>query len=190
MSRYPEQLATMRLILRPPTPDDATGLLDAVTASYPELHRQMDWAKAPYGIHEAQRFCADARTKFEDGLEFNTLLILPRKDEIIGSAGLLARDMEVPSFEIGYWIHTEHAGQGYATEAARALATLAFDELGSRRVEIRMNESNWRSRAVAERLGFEWEATLKSHRRDNSGKLSGTRVYSMFDGRQLTPFQR
>ena len=98
--------------------------------------------------------------------------------------------MEVPSFEIGYWIHTEHAGQGYATEAARALATLAFDELGSRRVEIRMNESNWRSRAVAERLGFEWEATLKSHRRDNSGKLSGTRVYSMFDGRQLIPFQR
>ena len=43
MSRYPEQLATMRLILRPPTPDDATGVLDAV----------MDWAKAPYGISEA-----------------------------------------------------------------------------------------------------------------------------------------
>ena len=190
MSRYPEQLATMRLILRPPTPDDATGVLDAVTASYPELHRHMDWAKAPYGIDEAQRFCADARTKFEDGLEFNTLLILPREGEIIGSAGLLARDMEVPSFEIGYWIHTAHVGQGYATEAARALATLAFDELGSRRVEIRMDENNWRSRTVAERLGFEWEATLKSHRRDNLGKLSNTRVYAMFDGGQLAPFRR
>ena len=54
MSRYPKQLATMRLILRPPTPDDATGVLDAVTASYRELHRQMDWpTKAPYGISEA-----------------------------------------------------------------------------------------------------------------------------------------
>ena len=190
MKRYPKQLATMRLILRPPTLDDARGVLEAVTASYPELHSQMDWAKAPYGISEAQRFCADARTKFEDGRELNTLLILPREGEIIGSAGLLARALEVPSFEVGYWIHTAHAGQGYATEAARALTTLAFDELGSRRVEIRMDENNRRSRAVAERLGFEWEATLKSHRRDNLGKLSGTRVYAMFDGGQLTPLQR
>ena len=98
--------------------------------------------------------------------------------------------MEVPSFEIGYWIHRAHARQGYVTEAARALATLAFDELGSGRVEIRMDENNRRSWAVAERLGLEWEATLKSHRRDISGKLSNTRVYAMFDGRQLAPFRR
>ena len=97
--------------------------------------------------------------------------------------------MAVPSFEIGYWIHTAHAGQGYVTEAARALAILAFDGLGSRRVEIRMVENNQRSRAVAGRLGFEWEATLKSHRRDNLGQLIGTRLYAMFDGGQLTTAQ-
>ena len=185
MSRYPEQLATERLILRPPSPDDAPGVLDAVTASYAELHRWMDWAKAPYGIDEARAFCAAARTAFEDGEEFATLMTLPGHGRIIGSAGLVARDMAVPSFEIGYWIHTAHAGQGYVTEAARALARLAFEGLGSRRIEIRMDENNRRSCAVAERLGFEWEATLKAHRRDNLGQLVATRLYAMFDGSQL-----
>ncbi len=186
MSRYPEQLATERLILRPPSPDDAPGVLDAVTASYAELHRWMDWAKAPYGIDEARAFCAAARTAFEDGEEFATLMTLPGHGRIIGSAGLIARDMAVPSFEIGYWIQTAHAGQGYVTEAVRTLARLAFEGLGSRRVEIRMDENNRRSWAVAERLGFEWEATLKSHRRDNLGQLVGTRLYAMFNGSRLT----
>ena len=53
-----------------------------------------------------------------------------------------------------------------------------------------MDENNRRNWAVAERLGLEWEATLKSHRRDYLGKLSNTRVYAMFDGRQLAPFRR
>ena len=180
MSRYPAQLATERLILRPPTPHDAAGVLNAVSASYAELHRWMPWAKVPYGIDEATQFCADARTKFEKGLDFTTLLILSPDHEIIGCASLISRNAEVPSFEIGYWLHTAFVGHGYVTEAARALTTIAFDSLLSRRVEIRMDGNNRRSWAVAERLGFELEATLKMHRPDNTGQLSDTRVYAMF----------
>lgn len=111
MSRYPAQIATNRLILRPPMPRDAAGVLDAVTASYVELHRWMSWAKAPFGMRKAKKFCADARSKFEEGLDFTTLLILPSDHEIIGCASLLSRDAKVPSFELTYWLHTGYVGR-------------------------------------------------------------------------------
>lgn len=182
---FPDLLATERLILRPPAAADADDLLAAVTASYPELHRWMEWARGPYGIEQARQFCSDARDGYDDGEHFMALLTLAADDTIIGSAGMLTRDKAVPSFEIGYWVHTEHTGRGYATEATEALTRLAFEDCGSRRVEVRMDDRNRRSRAVAERLGFELEGMLKSHRRDNEGHLSGTLIYAMFDLRAL-----
>ena len=186
MGRYPAQLATKRLILRPPSPKDTVGVLNAVTASYAELHRWMSWARTGFTIDEARQFCADARSRFDNGEDFIALLILPADREIIGCASLLSQDPGVPSFELTYWLHTEYVGRGYVTEAARTLTQFAFDRLAGRRVEIRMDGNNRRSGAVAERLGFQREATLKSYRRDNRGQLSDWRIYAMFDTVHLT----
>ncbi|MYE23982.1 MAG: GNAT family N-acetyltransferase, partial [Gammaproteobacteria bacterium] len=115
MTRFPSRLVTKRLILRPPTPDDAAGVLAAVTASYPELHRWMPWAKDPYGIEQARAFCADSQTKLKEGVDFTTLLTLRDSGAIIGSSGLMGADPAVPSFETGYWAHTAYTGQGYVS---------------------------------------------------------------------------
>ena len=181
MARFPDRLVTKRLILRPPTPDDAAGVLAAVTASYPELHRWMPWAKDPYGIEEARSFCADSQTKLKEGVDFTALLTLRDSGAIIGSSGLMGADPAVPSFEIGYWAHTAYTGQGYVTEAVIALTRLAFKGCAAKRVELKIDENNRRSQAVAERLGFELEATLKAASQDNTGKVVSTRIYTMFD---------
>jgi len=185
MGRFPTELKTERLILRPLTPLDAPGLVEAVTASYPELHRWMPWAKAPYGIEEAKQFCAFASKSFEEGVDFNVLLVHAADRRIIGSAGVHTRDPDVPSFEIGYWLHTAFVGRGFVTEAIRTLTRFAFNRLGSRRLELRIDDRNRRSQAVAERLGYEWEATCKSDRRNNLGELSDSRIYAMFSVSQL-----
>ena len=179
MTPFPDLLATARLILRAPTVADAEDLLAAVTASYPELHRWMAWARDPYDIDQARRFCADARDAFDAGRDFTALLTLADDGTVIGSAAILLSDEAVPSFELGYWVHTGYTGAGYATEAAEALTRLAFEDGSARRVEARIDESNRRSRAVVEHLGFELEATLKSHRRDGEGRLSGTQIYAI-----------
>ena len=181
MTPFPDLLATGRLILRPPAAGDADDVLAAVTASYRQLHRWMEWARGPYGIDQARRFCADARAAFDDGRDFNALMTLADDDTVIGTVSILLRDEAVPRFELGYWLHTGYTGRGYATEAARAMTRLAFEEGGGRRVEARIDERNTRSRAVAERLGYELEGTLKSHRRDNEGRLGGTLIYAMTD---------
>ena len=185
MKPFPDLLGTERLVLRPPSGADAEQVLAAVTASYSELHRWMEWARGPYGIEQARRFCTDARHEFDAGRNFTALLALAENETLVGCASLLIRDESLPSFEMGYWVHTQHTGRGYATEAAEALARLAFEDCGAKRVELRINESNRRSRAVAERLGFELEGPLKPDGRDNEEKSSGSLVYAMTDLRAL-----
>ena len=180
-SRFPERIDTPRLILRPPTTADAPAILDAVTASYAELHEWMEWARGAYDLSEAEAFCEAMRRAMEAEREFPVLLTQRDDGRIIGSMGLINANWEVPKFEIGYWLHSDYVGQGYCSEAVRALTRYAFEELKAKRVEIRMDDRNARSWAVAQRLGFEWEAVHRADRRDNQGRLSDTRWYAMFE---------
>jgi RimJ/RimL family protein N-acetyltransferase len=51
-------------------------------------------------------------------------------------------------------------GQGYATEAARAVLRLGFDGLGLHRITARIDERNEPSARLARRLGMRQEARL------------------------------
>jgi RimJ/RimL family protein N-acetyltransferase len=54
----------------------------------------------------------------------------------------------------------DFGGHGYATEAARALLRLGFDELGLHRIVARLDERNESSAKLARRLGMRQEARL------------------------------
>lgn len=65
--------------------------------------------------------------------------------------------------------------------AANSPPSLSFEAYGAKRVELQIAALNRRSQAVAERLGFELEATLRARGRDNAGRLDATVIYAMFD---------
>ena len=62
--------------------------------------------------------------------------------------------------EIGWTLAPQAQGRGYATEAARAVLTLATGTLGFRRIEARLDARNHASAAICERLGMQREAVL------------------------------
>lgn len=72
-------------------------------------------------------------------------LFLKETGALVGGSGLHRIDWSVPKFEIGYWCRTRFAGHGYITEAVRGLGAFAFDQLGTRRVEILCDSRNHRS---------------------------------------------
>jgi ribosomal-protein-alanine N-acetyltransferase len=75
----------------------------------------------------------------------------------VGFVGLAEPQFEAhftPCVEIGWRLAREHWGRGYATEAARAAAAFAFDELGLDEIVALTVPANARSRAVMERLGM------------------------------------
>ncbi len=55
---------------------------------------------------------------------------------------------------MGYWGFARTGGRGLMTDALRAAARYAFDELGLHRVEANIQPGNTRSIALAQRAGF------------------------------------
>ena len=64
--------------------------------------------------------------------------------------------------DLGYWIDAAHEGRGAVTRAVAALTEQLFADYGVSRVEIRASVRNQRSRALAERLEFVHEGTLRA----------------------------
>ncbi|KGN35488.1 GNAT family N-acetyltransferase [Knoellia subterranea] len=58
---------------------------------------------------------------------------------------------------LGYILDPAHAGHGYATEMSRNLLSLAFDDLGLRRVTAGCFADNHASRRILEKLGMRLE---------------------------------
>ena len=82
------------------------------------------------------------------------------RGEIAGVVGArVAR--EVDRAEIGYWLGASFQGTGIMTRSVRAVVQTLFAEEGVHRVELRTAADNLRSRALAERLRFTLEGTLR-----------------------------
>jgi ribosomal-protein-serine acetyltransferase len=64
--------------------------------------------------------------------------------------------------EIGYWLRTDATGQGYVTEAGRAMVDFSFDTLSLERLELVAGVENHASNRVAEKLGFRREGLMRS----------------------------
>ncbi|KJS51505.1 acetyltransferase, partial [Streptomyces rubellomurinus subsp. indigoferus] len=67
-----------------------------------------------------------------------------------------------------------HEGHGYATEAASALAALAFDALGVHRVFARLDAENAGSAGVSQRLGTRRAAHAAEHDLAVDGQRRGS----------------
>jgi RimJ/RimL family protein N-acetyltransferase len=72
----------------------------------------------------------------------------------IGACGIDLRDGPTP--ELGYWLGVAHWGQGFATEAARAVIDHAFADLRHEALQAGARVSNPASRRVLEKCGFQW----------------------------------
>jgi RimJ/RimL family protein N-acetyltransferase len=82
---------------------------------------------------------------------------------------------EAPAdFDLGFFVDVDHEGQGYVAEAVRATLKLLFEHLGVFRVRLECDDTNLRSRRVAERCGFRLVAHCHRAKRHSDGTVSGT----------------
>jgi RimJ/RimL family protein N-acetyltransferase len=139
-------LGTERLILRAPRRGDVKAIasllndrrIAANTARIPH----------PYGVGDAEHFVASANR--QDG---EATFMIFADDKLIGGCGIDPRE-DAP--EIGYWLGVAYWGQGYATEAVRALVDYAFGELCHEMLVAGARVTNPASRRVLEKCAFQW----------------------------------
>lgn len=178
----PEQIETERLIVRARGPAGSEDVHAALMESMEELRRWMPWASTDRTLEETQRWGREAYAKFITRSDFNYQFVLKDSGLVVGVCGLHPREWEVPFFEIGYWCRTSQTGKGYVSEAVHAVAGMALDTLKARRLEIRCDTANLRSRNVAERCGFVHEATLHWDCRNPQGQMRDTMIFARFSG--------
>jgi RimJ/RimL family protein N-acetyltransferase len=80
--------------------------------------------------------------------------------ELAGDVILMWHSREHAGGEVGYVLNPALGGHGYATEAARAMLRLGFEDLGLHRIVARIDEDNEPSVKLARRLGLRQEARL------------------------------
>ncbi len=65
--------------------------------------------------------------------------------------------------ELGYWLGFEHWGQGFGTEAARAVIDFTFEEFDVEHLISGARVTNPSSRNILEKCGFQWSG-VELHR--------------------------
>jgi ribosomal-protein-serine acetyltransferase len=163
-------------VVRTFVPDDADVAFAAVDANRERLHRWMPWEERTRSPADTRTFIERANAS-ENDLEGNGIWVGP---EFAGAIGMRI-NTESQSAELGYWLTEAFEGRGLMTKACRLFINHAFGELGLHRVTIQAGTENVRSRAVAERLGFTLEGTLRDAGRVGGGHYVDLAVYGLLE---------
>jgi RimJ/RimL family protein N-acetyltransferase len=185
LADLPWPVTTERLSLRPAT------ILDAAAAfgyrSLPEVGRWLTRLPDDLGAWQVG---------FAERLP--TAIMIEESGDVIGDLFLRVQDAwaqyevkdraQAAEAEIGWALHPRFAGRGYATEAARELLRICFDELGVRRVFatcFAANEPSWR---LMERLGMRREQYSVADSLHRDGRwLDGTTYALLADEWRAAP---
>jgi ribosomal-protein-serine acetyltransferase len=150
--RLPGQVNGEGLELRLWRPEDAASLHDAVVANVEHLRPWMPWvASEPLTIQQRVALIAEWHHSWARGDA--APMGMWHDGEVVGGTGYVRRDGSAV-LEIGYWVHLDHLGRGYATASTRLLTTAAFSSGLVDEIEVHHDKANVRSGRVPERLGF------------------------------------
>jgi RimJ/RimL family protein N-acetyltransferase len=126
----------------------------------PEIAR---WTRAPspYKDSDAIAWLATHPVLLRRRTELPLAITDADSGELLGSIGL--RFPEDGRGEFGYLVAAGARRRGVAERALRLYARWAFEELGVERLEVLIQPGNEASLALAEKVGFRREGTLRSY---------------------------
>ena len=157
-------LRTERLVLHPLEASDAADVYEY--QRIPEVLRYLPWPERDRTegyAHTAKR--AAGRLLAVDG-DFVVLAATlpgtrsvddPRRDRVIGDFMVRVSSAQHAQLELGWVLHPDFQGVGYAAEAAGAVLDFVFETLVPHRVQAFLDARNGASAALCERLGMRRE---------------------------------
>ena len=174
--RWP--VRTERLTLRRAAPQDAR-----TTWEFRQVEEVTHW------ITRAPRTYEEYHDDFVDPHRLPHVLVYELHGRVIGDLMLRVEDAwaqaEVADrarnvqAELGWVVHPEHAGRGYATEAVRGAMRICFEELGLRRVTANCFADNAAAWRLMERVGMRRELHTVRESLHRSGECLDGMGYAM-----------
>ena len=152
MSTIPKdiEIVTDRLKLRAGSIEDADLVWSA--SRFSGFNDWMTW-DPPKVRSELEEIARKNDREWSAGASYTFTIELLISSEGIGRLGV--RRVEGPNiWNIGYWVHPDYWGNGYATEAAKAILKYLESELSAEKVRTAHAIANAASQRVIEKLGF------------------------------------
>jgi ribosomal-protein-serine acetyltransferase len=134
-------------------------LYDLTEANRAHLRQWLPWLDHIQSLQDTAAFVQSvAQQSTRDGVP-NVALF--HHGKLCGVAGFHAVKKMHGSGSIGYWLAQGSSGQGVVSTAVRELLRIGFSELKLNKIEIHCAVHNLKSRAIPERLGFQYEGSLR-----------------------------
>lgn len=180
VQKFPESFETERLLIRVPHPGDGEILYEAVSESQDRLVPWFVWAQTVASPENQEQFVRQAYSKYILNEDMMLGLFLKENGKFIGGSGLHFRGLQIPAFEIGYWIRSGYEGKGYVIEAVNAITRIGFEVGQANRIFIRCDIHNHRSQSVARRAGYLFEGTFRNfERRPHNDELTDMMYFAL-----------
>ena len=157
-----EEIKGEKIILRKYQSGFAEKLFEAAFESRGgEFSCWMPWCGANYSIEDSKNFIKLCLEKWENQTEFNFAVFDAETDKLLGGIGLNQQNNVHKFYNLGYWIRISAQNRGIASEAIKALAKAAFEDLDINRIEILAAKENIPSQKTAEKAGAMREGVLR-----------------------------
>jgi ribosomal-protein-serine acetyltransferase len=168
----PEVIEGRRVVLRALRSSDAAALVELFRANRERLADSFPGAVAEVADHgRGEAYVAAKIAERTAGNGFWYALFGRGTEMLIGQVQLKNVDWSVQRAELAYLIDRKAEGTGLMREALEALLAVGFHELGLRKIFLRTIVGNARSAAIAGRLGFVHEGTLRQDFKTLSGAI-------------------
>ncbi len=160
MDKPQPTLETERLVLRPFEPSDAAEI-QRLAGDFSVADTTLN-IPHPYPDGAAEKFITETAAKYERGEHVSFAVTLKSGGALIGAQtlGLVPRFRQA---ELGYWIGRPFWGNGYATEAARAVVAFGFDQCALHKIKATYFSRNPASGNVMKKAGLVQEGILREH---------------------------
>jgi len=118
----------------------------------------------------------------EKGFEYPFVISLKANGKIIGSTRL----MDIGSFDKrieigGTWYMPEYWATAINPDCKLALLTFSFESLHAKRVQLKTQHDNFRSRKAIEKIGGKFEGIIRNHMLKDDGTFRSSAYYSILD---------
>lgn len=149
-------IKTKRLTLREIMSGDETAVFnyrsDKISNKY------QGWI--PESIEEVKQFIAQNPAEFNRAQTWFQLVIC-FDQKVIGDIGVHFIDPDNKLCEIGFTLHKDYQGNGFAYEALCALITMLFEKYNKHKVTASTDPNNYNSIKLLNRLQFKKEAHIR-----------------------------
>lgn len=167
---------TERIILRPIEISDAENIFNNY-ASKDNVTKYLTW-KSHKSLDDTVSYLQNfVIPDYQNEKTYRWAIVLKETNEVIGCIDVVRYDETKQRAELGWVLDDSHWGKGIMPEAGKIVLDYLVKE-GFKRIQAFHDIENPKSGRVMEKIGMQYEGTLKKYAHSNDKQLIDVKLYA------------